>query len=134
MKVLITFLVASMMSLSHVAPDPVNKDLIYGVWTAGDWDSGISYVQIAEFAHDKPGIEFHRDGTLTKRQNVGWCGTPPISYGNYDGTWEWTSENTLTVKYEFWGGTAEEDWVVRSIGEDEMVVVIKERRNDKRGR
>ncbi len=75
-------------------------------------EEGITYSKKSDFVRSKPGIAFLANGKLIKRQNAGWCGTPPISYSNFDGTWKWDNENTISLSYAFWGGTINEVWEI----------------------
>ncbi len=80
---------------------------IEGVWiykTYDDINHSSVYTKHQSFKPDKGGIEFKKDGTILKRQNVGWCGTPPVSYGNYAGKWEYIDDKTIQIEYEYWGG------------------------------
>jgi len=61
---------------------------------------------------------FKEKGKLILRQNSGGCGTPPITYSNVPGTWEWSTDSTITMKYKSWMGPVEEEWVVRSLGKN----------------
>lgn len=89
----------------------LEKDQLIAVWVHSRYNSdGIEFVKGKRFKKACPGLEFKKNGNLIKRQNVGWCGTPPVTYGNFNGTWEFTSDSTLRVNYEFWGGTDKEDW------------------------
>jgi len=44
------------------------------------------------------------DGTFVERKNAGWCGTPPITYGNFEGTWTAISDSLLDIVVDYWGG------------------------------
>jgi len=50
------------------------------------------------------GFTIHQDGTFVERKNSGWCGTPPIAYANYEGTWEALSDSLLSITVDYWGG------------------------------
>ena len=64
---------------------------------------------------------------------MGWCGTPPISYGNYDGTWKIEDDSKLTITYEYWGGTMEEEWAISNLSTDKMKISrIKHREIEKK--
>lgn len=62
-----------------------------------------------------PCIVFKEGGELIVRQNAGWCGTPPISYANFEGTWKVTSDTTLELKYKDWRGITTAEWKVTSL-------------------
>ena len=58
------------------------------------------------FINNLPGIVFHEDGSLTKRQNSGWCGTPPINYSEFKGNWKYNSAtNLFELTYNHWGAS-----------------------------
>jgi hypothetical protein len=58
-----------------------------------------------DFDPDRYGFSIHEDGTFIERKNAGWCGTPPISYDNFEGTWEPLSDSLLDITVAYWGGT-----------------------------
>lgn len=111
-----------------------NDSDILGTWTHSKSDSeGSFYKKIEDFEKDKPGIKFLKNGKIIKRQNMGWCGTPPISYGNYDGTWKIEDDSKLTITYEYWGGTMEEEWAISNLSTDKMKISrIKHREIEKK--
>lgn len=81
------------------------EDNIHGIWINHAYEDRMSiYKKSDAFQEDKPGFQLNTDGTLLKRQNIGWCGTPPVSYGNYDGKWEKIGANQIRIEYDYWGG------------------------------
>lgn len=54
---------------------------------------------------DSYGFVLNADGTFKERKNAGWCGTPPISYDNFEGTWEPWSDSLLDITVAYWGGS-----------------------------
>ena len=103
---------------------PNEKDYkLMAVWVFSDYeDEIIKYVKSESFKKDESGIEFKKNGKLTKRQNVGSCGTPPITYGNYKGSWKYTSDSTLTIKYNYWGGKSEQDWEIIELNSNSLKI------------
>ncbi len=96
-------------------------------WVQEDYDqNGFRYKSASSFESDKPGIEFLKDGSLIKRQNAGWCGTPPISYDNFDGKWERISDNEIKIEHRFWGGTSIANVRIVSLTETEMIVQFEQ--------
>lgn len=53
---------------------------------------------------DRYGFTINGDGTFLERKNSGWCGTPPIAYDNFEGTWEALSDSLIEVTVGYWGG------------------------------
>ena len=43
------------------------------------------------------GFIIGEDGSFTERKNTGWCGTPPITYGNFEGSWTAVSDSLLDI-------------------------------------
>lgn len=101
-------------------PAPSVEENIVGSWTF-DFSKGGGTIQLKKvnkLKRDASGITFKADGTLIKRQNEGWCGTPPISYKNFPGTWKKTAENTLVLKYRYWGGKINSTWKITEVSEN----------------
>ena len=99
---------------------PVNYDnLLLGTWYFSEYVIDISvYKRTASIPDDKPGFIFSEDGTLNQRKNVGWCGTPPVSYGNYDGTWKMLSDTLMQVKVGYWEGIESFNIDLESVNEE----------------
>jgi hypothetical protein len=77
--------------------DPNN--LLIGVWNYSTYqDNAIVYTRNLEF-NDVNCYRFNADGSLVERKNSGWCGTPPISYADYDGTWTILNKCRLLGRY-----------------------------------
>lgn len=87
-------------------PENIEKrNPLIGVWVYDSYENeGNVFIKEQQFDKDKAGFEFKEDGTLVKRQNVGWCGTPPVTYGNYDGKWKMLEDGLLEIEYDYWGG------------------------------
>ncbi len=96
---------------------------ILGTWEVSDYrGENIIYTRIKSLKNNESGISFLENGKLIKRQNSGWCGTPPISYKNFDGTWKFETQDKLIVTYDYWGGTIEETWTINTITKDLMTI------------
>lgn len=86
---------------------------------AGFW----VYSRENKLKDDAPGLCFKEDGKLIVRQNAGWCGTPPISYANFDGTWVRTDNNVVIVS-GYWGGELEYDFDIIELTSDSLTIDI----------
>lgn len=62
------------------------------------------YRKVNKIAKDQAGITFKNSGVFLSKQNAGWCGTPPISYAEYDGTFNVGSKNVVNINSTYWGG------------------------------
>jgi hypothetical protein len=98
---LILFLLTSC-SKDEINIDPGNP--IIGTWTfKGYQDDVYIYERNSGFIENQC-YRFEDDGSLTVRQNSGFCGTPPITYANYPGTWSVINDTLVQVQTGYWGG------------------------------
>jgi hypothetical protein len=84
-------------------------------------DSLIQYTRADALKEDDFGISFKPENILIERQNAGWCGTPPISFTNYNGTWSKTGD-IIDISVDFWGGKVNRQWKVIVINAETLVV------------
>ena len=88
------------------AIDPNNP--ILGTWIYKDYEQ-INPNEYATVYERKAqlegcgGIVFKTANQLIERKNAGWCGTPPISYGDYDGRW-YLNDKKITTESDGWNG------------------------------
>jgi len=79
---------------------------IVGTWIENGYEDEITLLLRAEeLDQSKYGFTIKEDGRFIERKNAGWCGTPPISYDNFEGTWEALSDSLLDITVAYWGGT-----------------------------
>lgn len=110
----------------------ITDKAIVGTWVNDSYKDGKAiYKKYSDFKSDQPGIQLNKDGTMIKRQNAGWCGTPPISYSNFNGTWKKINKTTMTIRYEYWGGTAEEDLEIAELTKNTLAVKTIAYRNER---
>jgi hypothetical protein len=67
-------------------------------------------------------LEFKSDGSLLERKNAGWCGTPPIAWENYDGSWE-MNDSIIKVSVGYWGGQAKYQWKLISVSQNQLKIL-----------
>lgn len=85
------------------------EDLI-GIWEYDAYEqiNDTSYAQIYrkvnKIASDQAGITFKQTGAFISKQNAGWCGTPPISYADYEGNFQVEDKNSIKINSTYWGG------------------------------
>lgn len=116
LKIIVAICLTALLTTSFKPDLKFDKAMLVGVWIYDKYeDEAVKYVKHKAFEKDVSGIKFKKNGELVRRQNVGWCGTPPITYSNYDGTWKVTSDSTLTIRYKYWGGDAEQDWLIKEL-------------------
>lgn len=100
---------------NSIAPNLANlngEGSIIGVWEYETYEqlTDTTYVEtyrkVDKIATDKAGITFKNNGGFLSKQNAGWCGTPPISYAEYDGTFKIEDGNVIDINTKYWGGKA----------------------------
>ena len=118
-KAIITFsllVIIAGCSKESIQVDPDN--LLIGVWNYSDFSGNATvYTRSNDFI-DGPCLKFNSDGTMTERKNSGWCGTPPISYADYPGTWTVINDTLIQISSEYWGGTINYKLDIESIDSD----------------
>lgn len=67
------------------------------------------------------GFSFQADGKFVERKNSGWCGTPPVTYSDFDGNWSQT-DSILNISVAYWGGMADYRWKIILLDENKLVV------------
>ena len=101
--IILTVLFIVSCNKEEIITDPDNP--LLGIWNySGFQDNMYIYTRNLEFI-DAQCYEFKNDGTLIERKNAGWCGTPPITYADYAGTWHLLNDTLIHIKVGYWGGT-----------------------------
>jgi hypothetical protein len=107
----------------------VTEDLGENAGIIGTWiDDGykgdtLRMYRAGELDAAKYGFTINEDGTFIERKNAGWCGTPPISYDNFEGTWEVVSDSLLDITVAYWGGMM--TYQIRIIAVEEQELAIR---------
>ena len=78
---------------------------IVGTWVEDEYQGDTLFLdRSGAFDKAKYGFTIHEDGTFTEHKNAGWCGTPPITYDSFEGSWEAVSDSLLDITVGYWGG------------------------------
>lgn len=126
----ITVLLIALLSFSFMCPKNKLKKAIVGTWiNSGYEESSLLLNKSDSLSDNAPGLQFQKNGVLIKRQNAGWCGTPPITYSNNEGTWEMLNDSTIRIAYSYWRGPVEEDLWIQSIDNSNLKFEIIASRN-----
>ena len=100
--------------------DPDN--LLIGVWNQSGYQGNtMVYSRQNDFVQNSC-IKFNADGTLLERKNAGWCGTPPISYADYDGDWMMLNDTIIQITSGYWGGTMTYMLDIESVTRDSLKI------------
>lgn len=99
-----------------------SDNLLIGSWVENSYnDSTQTFVRVDSLADDAYGFSFDLDGNFIECKNIGWCGTPPISYGKYEGTYE-QNDSIIAIEVPYWGGDSEYSWQIISLTDDELEI------------
>ncbi len=95
---------------------------IHGIWVHQDYKQDGSRVlkKIPELDENNYGFKIDTDGRFIERKNIGFCGTPPITYGNFDGKWRFLSNDSIGVEVNYWGGTTSYSFKIISITDNTL--------------
>lgn len=89
--------------------NPVNENIpanLEGTWVYRSHQEDVYTMEKSiNLENDNSGMIILGNGKLIERKNVGFCGTPPVIYDNYEGNWESLSDKKLLINVEYWGGT-----------------------------
>jgi len=93
-------------------------DLLIGAWSHSEYsDSITTLTRMRSLPKNEYGISFLEGGDLLEWKNSGWCGTPPIAYGEFEGTWEFAGDSVLVIQTDYWGGEMILKWHILEIGD-----------------
>lgn len=96
---------------------------ILGVWVEEGYKGDTALFKSASKLDDhKYGFSLGEDGSFVERKNSGWCGTPPISYANYEGSWEAVSDSLLSITVGYWGGVMNYQMRIVSLHGEELAI------------
>lgn len=103
--------------------DTFVKEELIGVYINSEYsDSLITFNREDVLPENDYAIQFKTNGKLIERNNAGWCGTPPITYDNFEGSWK-REKQVVDYTVEFWGGTRDIKWEIISL--DDQILKVK---------
>ena len=122
-------LIILLLVLSLIACEKNNEsaaaitDHLIGSWFNPQYnDSIVTYGRSEGLVDNEYGFSFKDDKTFIERKNAGWCGTPPISYADFDGTWS-KKDSIIEITVDYWGGTSDYTWKLVSVDETNLVII-----------
>ncbi len=103
-----------------------NDDFLIGSWYNPQYnDSIVTFERSGGLVDNEYSFSFNEDKTFIERKNAGWCGTPPISYADFDGIWS-KNDSTIEINVDYWGGTADYTWKLVSIDATNLKIIFLE--------
>jgi hypothetical protein len=100
--------------------DPSN--LLIGAWGNPSYvENNITFTRVAELSESGYGISFNVNSSILEHKNAGFCGTPPISYDNFEGNWS-QDNDIVSISSTYWGGVYNYKWKIISVNKNELLV------------
>lgn len=109
------FLFIVLLSCSKDKSDYNADNFLIGTWTFSSYQDDISVFDRTVGFSDNRCYKFNTNGTLIERKNSGFCGTPPITYADYPGTWEIISDTLIQITVGSWNGETKYTMAIESI-------------------
>lgn len=100
------------------------NNLLIGVWNYSDYKGNTTIFKRNTDFSEAHCYKFNADGTLIERKIAGWCGTPPISYSDYAGTWKTLNDTIIEVTSDYWGGTSTYRFDIESVTDDSLNIIF----------
>lgn len=88
----------------------------------------IDFEKAAKLKEKIYGISLLENNQLVERRNIGFCGTPPVIYGDYPGTWE-LQDSVISLKIQLDEGYIEHKWKILKLDNASLKVLILSQRN-----
>lgn len=101
----------------------ISTDMVIGYWVNPVYtDSTITFDKATSLKENEYCFAFLEDKLFIERKNSGWCGTPPISYADYEGTWS-RFESTIQITVGYWGGLNNYEWKIVNLNDKKLSVL-----------
>ena len=128
MKIIFNILLISFFVILNSCSEPVNskppQDPLIGAWVESGNESFYRFLKKSTgLDSNYYGLEFKSGGILIERKNSGTCKTRPITYKNYDGTWERLNDSIISLESDSWEGRVSFRIEIESRTDDEIKVI-----------
>jgi len=98
------------------------SEKLIGYWTNPQLNDTLwSFERINRLPDNQYGFAFKTGQIFIERKNSGWCGTPPISYADFDGTWS-QNDSIINISVGYWGGMIDYHWKIIWVDKEKLTV------------
>ncbi len=101
--------------------DIITDDLVSSYTTPVYNDSTITFTKTSSLKEDEYGFSILNEHVFFERKNSGWCGTPPIAYKDFEGTWS-RNNDTINITVGYWGGLIDYVWEIIHLDEKKLTI------------
>ena len=99
-----------------------NSDNLIGYWINPQINDTIwTHDKTDDLKDNNYGFAFKAEQNFIEKKNSGWCGTPPIAYSDFEGTW-YQNDSILNITVGYWGGTVDYQWKTISIEKNTLKI------------
>jgi len=84
--------------------------------------STLTYQRANSLNENEPGLAFKNEKFFMERKNAGWCGTPPIVYADFEGSWV-QDDSIINITVDYWGGQAFYEWKIESLSKTQLTII-----------
>lgn len=100
-----------------------SKDHLIGSWFNPQYnDSIVTFDRAEGLVDNEYSFSLKEDKTFIERKNAGFCGTPPITYADYNGIWS-ENDSIIEITVDYWGGTSDYTWKLVSVDESTLIII-----------
>jgi hypothetical protein len=101
------------------------SNLLIGVWVEPIYENNIvTFKRANELLDDAYGIAFQINSVFIERHS-GWCGTPPLVFGNYEGVWVQDEDMIeITIQDLFSADLITKSWRVIKLDTKNLIIEI----------
>lgn len=129
-KILLLFMFSFLFfSCKKTTSEPFNKEtnLLIGNWKNQIInDSIFIFTRTSVLIENEYGFTFKPNNQFVERKNTSWCGTPPVTFNDYQGIWA-GNDSIINITVAYWGGLADYQWKIISVDNHNLKVYkIKE--------
>ncbi|MDR2920296.1 MAG: hypothetical protein LBV72_13160 [Tannerella sp.] len=104
----------------EIFSDTANK--LIGAWMPVDSDDFYDVYERVDLLDHEYGMEFKSKGKFVNRLPATWCGTPPVAFADYKGSWT-EKDSIINATYEFWNNEKREcTWRIISVDERYLIL------------
>ncbi len=104
----------------------VENDKIVGAWTnvqvTNTTNPIWTYTKTDKIPENTYGMTFYANNKFVERRIVGTCGTPPVVYGDYEGTWSIEKDTLLSISVKSDFGVSHTQWKIMSVDNSKLVL------------
>lgn len=132
MKNLLMLFILTIFTLSCQKEEDANGDGLQGNWVyvgesvsvhENGYEESTLLRRTKKLDKNNFSIGFYENDYLIDNANSGWCGTPPITYAQYEGNWS-MSDNIVDYQCAFWGGQKKVKFEIISVDQEYLKIKI----------